>query len=103
MEKNTLIENIRQLSEQIKLDDIEENPASAFEQFQCDCCGKVTVLAGSLPYGSYRLCNDCVMLAELEFASEKITDIQELIDKMEDNRFDSVYDLLFSLDENSLN
>jgi len=103
MENKELIENIKQLTEQIKKDDLEENPDSAYEQFQCDCCGEVKMLAGSLPYETYRLCNDCVMHAELGFATEKLSSIRELIDSMEEKRFESLYTKLFTVDENSLN
>ncbi|OGI03484.1 MAG: hypothetical protein A2Y25_10855 [Candidatus Melainabacteria bacterium GWF2_37_15] len=103
MEDRNLLENIKKLSEQIKIDDIEENPESAFEQFQCDCCGEVKMMAGSLPYADYRLCNDCVTLAETSFALDETFDIQDLIDSMEDKRFSAVYDSLFTVDENSMN
>ena len=103
MEDRNLLENIKKLSEQIKIDDIEENPESAFEQFQCDCCGEVKMMAGSLPYADYRLCNDCVTLAETSFALDETFDIQDLIDSMKDKRFSAVYDSLFTVDENSMN
>ncbi len=103
MEEKDLIENIKQLSEQIKKDDLEENPDSAYEQFQCDCCGEVKMLAGSLPYETYRLCNDCVIQAELGFATEKLSNIRELIDSMEDKRFNSIYNDLFTVEDNSMN
>jgi hypothetical protein len=103
MDENKLIEDIKKLSAQIKMDDMEESPDLAFEQFQCECCGAMKVLAGSLLYSSYRLCNECVLLAELGFATEQLTDIQQLIDSMEDKRFDNIYTGLFGLDENSMN
>lgn len=103
MEDKKLIEDIKKLSEQIKIDDLAENPDSAYEQFQCECCGKLKMLAGSLIYNNYRLCNDCVFLAETAFATEQYTDIQELINEMEDERFEAVYDNLFTLDVNSMN
>ena len=103
MEDNNLIENIKQLSEQIKRDDIKENPESAYEQFQCDCCGEVKMLAGSLPYETYRLCNDCVVHAELGFATEKLSNIRQLIDSMEDKKFESIYNNLFTVEDSSMN
>ena len=103
MEDKNILENIKKLSEQFKIDDIEENPEAALEQFQCDCCGEVKMMAGSLPYADYRLCNDCVTLAETSFALDETFDIQDLIDSMEDKRFNAVYNSLFTIDENSLN
>ena len=72
------------------IDDLEENPDIADEYFDCDCCGKNKCLAGSIQYGDYRLCNDCVLLAETGFALGKFTDIQSLIDAMEDSRLEEL-------------
>lgn len=98
-----LLNNIKKLCEQMKTDDIEDNPDSAYEQFQCECCGEVKMLAGSLLYNDYRLCNECVFLAEIGFATNKYAHIQELLDDMEEKRFTTVYESLFNIDENSLN
>lgn len=76
-------------------DDIEENPEAAFDEFQCDCCGKHAILAGSVIYEDYRLCNDCAVVAEASFALKKISNIQELIDSMEDKRFEELYASIF--------
>lgn len=97
------IENIKLAVEQMKIDDIEENPESAYEEFQCDCCGEVKMFAGSLLYNNFRLCNDCVLLAEIGFALGKMSDIEELMEKMEDKRFEVVYNSIFNLDNNSMN
>ena len=80
-----------QTKEQFKnlIKDIEENPDCADEYFTCAACGEYKSLAGSIRYGEYRLCNDCVLLAEVSFELKKIKDIQELIDKMEDKRLES--------------
>jgi hypothetical protein len=103
MEKETLIENIQKSVEKMKIDDIEENMEAACEQFQCDCCGEHKMFAGSLIYKSYRLCNECVLLAEASFALKKITNIEELLNKMEDKRFETLYSSLFNVEENSMN
>ena len=60
------------------------------EFFDCDCCGKNKSLAGSIQYGDYRLCNDCVLLAETGFALKKFTDIQDLMNAMEDKRLEEL-------------
>ncbi len=97
------VESIRQSVEFMKKQDMEENPESAYEEFQCDCCGEIKIFAGSLPYDSFRLCNDCVLLAETGFALGKMKDIEDLMEKMEDKRFESLYKSIFNPDENSMN
>ena len=55
-------QEMQQVVEQMRLDDLEENPDLENEIFDCDCCGKSKPLAGSVLYeNSYRLCNDCVL------------------------------------------
>ena len=85
-----IIEEMQQVVNQMVIDDLEENPDIADEYFDCDCCGKNKCLAGSIQYGDYRLCNDCVLLAETGFALGKFTDIQSLIDAMEDSRLEEL-------------
>jgi hypothetical protein len=85
-----IIEEMQQVAAQMVIDDIEENPDIANEYFDCDCCGKNKSLAGSIRYGDYRLCNDCVLIAETGFALGKFTDIQSLIDAMEDKRLEEL-------------
>ena len=51
---------------------------------------QIKCLSGSIRYGDYRLCNDCVLLAETGFALGKITDIQDLMDAMEDKRLEEL-------------
>ena len=85
-----IIAEMQQVVNQMVLDDLEENPDCANESFDCDCCGKNKSLAGSIQYGEYRLCNDCVLLAETGFALGKFSDIQSLIDAMEDSRLEEV-------------
>lgn len=84
--KEEIIAEMQLVVEQMRLDDIEENPDSEYEYFQCDACGETKALAGSVQYDRYRLCNDCVLLAEVGFELKQIKKIDELIDAMEDNR-----------------
>ena len=87
-DKEQIISEMQEVVEQMRLDDIEENPESATEYFQCHACGCEKPLAGSVQYGSYRLCNDCVLLAEVGFELGQIKQIEELIDAMEDKRLE---------------
>ena len=57
-----IIQDMQEVVCQMKIDDIEENPESEFEMFDCSCCAKTACLAGSIQYSKYRLCNDCVLL-----------------------------------------
>lgn len=98
-----IIEEMQQVAEQMRLDDIEENPDIENDFFDCDCCGQYKCLAGSIQYGIYRLCNDCVLLAETSFALNKIKDIQELIDAMEDNKLENMCEFLKQEEKRELN
>lgn len=80
--------------EQMRLDDIEENPDIENEFFDCACCGQYKCLAGSIQYGDYRLCNDCVLFAEVGFELKKLNSIQDLIDAMEDKRLEEVCEFI---------
>lgn len=84
--KEEVIEEMQKVAEQMRLDDIEENPDIVNDFFICDCCGKNACLAGSIQYGDYRLCNDCVLLAEIGFELKKFDKIEDLITKMEDKK-----------------
>ena len=92
MDKDDLkiIKDMQAVVEQMRLDDIEEDPETEFEEFECSNCAQTKSLAGSIQYGKYRLCNDCVLLAETGFALNKISDIQELIDANEDKRLEEI-------------
>ena len=87
--KEEVIKEMQLVVEQMKLDDIEENPDCQHEFFTCDACGDTKTLAGSVQYGNYRLCNDCVLYAEAGFELGQITDIKQLIDAMEDKRLEA--------------
>ena len=87
--KEEIIAEMQAVTEQMRIDDIEENPDCLHEFFQCDACGETKDLAGSVTYGHHRLCNDCVLLAEVGFELGQIKDIHELIDAMEDKRLEA--------------
>ena len=63
--QNDIILDMQAVINQMKIDDIEENPSSEFEMFDCSCCAQTKPLAGSIQYSKYRLCNDCVLLYEV--------------------------------------
>lgn len=87
-------EEMQKVVEQMRLDDIEEDPDIVNEFFDCDCCGKSKCLAGSIQYGDYRLCNDCVLYAEIGFELKKLNSIQDLIDAMEDTRLEEMCEFI---------
>ena len=87
--KEDVIAEMQQVVEQMRLDDIEENPDCENEFFTCDACGGTKSLAGSVQYNQYRLCNDCVLLAEVGFELGQIKEIDELINAMEDRRLEA--------------
>lgn len=89
--KEEIIKEMQAVVEQMRLDDIEENPDIENDFFDCDCCGKNQSLAGSVEYSkAYRLCNDCVLFAEIGFALKKFNSVQDLIDAMEDKRLEEI-------------
>ena len=95
MEDNQkIVEDMQAVAAQIVQVDIEENPDIVNEYFDCSACGKNKCMAGSIQYSEYRLCNDCVVLAEVGFKLKKIKNIQELIDAMEDNRLETICDFI---------
>ena len=75
--KEEVVKEMQLVVEQMRLDDIEENPDCENEFFTCDACGGVKSLAGSVQYGGYRLCNDCVLFAEVGFELGQIKNIEE--------------------------
>lgn len=92
--KNEIVKEMQAVVEQMRLDDIEENPDIINDFFDCDCCGKYQNLAGSIQYGDYRLCNDCVLYAEIGFELKKINSIDELIKTMEDKRLEEICEFI---------
>ena len=104
MENNQKIaKEMQEVVYQMKLDDTEENPDSEFELFTCSSCAKDMPLAGSIQYSKYRLCNDCVLLYELSLKLGKIKNIDEFMEKTEDNRLQTMCDFIKqeSLKENN--
>ncbi len=89
-EQIKIVEEMQKVAEQMRLDDIEEDPTLADELFECSCCGKTQALAGSIQYGKYRLCNSCVVLAETGFAIGKFKNADDLIKAMEDSRLEEL-------------
>ena len=87
--REEVVEEMQQVAEQMRLDDIEENPDIVNDFFVCDACGGYKCLAGSIQYSEYRLSNDCVLLAEVGFELGQLKDIQQLIDAMEDKRLEA--------------
>ncbi len=98
-----IAEDMQRVIEQMKLDDIEENPQSEFELFTCSACAQDAPLAGSIQYSKYRLCNDCVLLYELSLKLKKVKNIDEYMEKTEDLRLKTMCDFIKkeSLKENN--
>ena len=89
-DKIKVAQEMQAVVEQMRLDDIEENPNIVNEFFDCNCCGKTKCTAGSIQYGDYRLCNDCVLFAEIGFEIKKFNSVQDLVDAMEDKRLEEI-------------
>ena len=63
--KEQIIKDMQEVVYQMKLDDIEENPDSEYELFQCSSCAVDMPLAGSVLYkNEYRLCNDSMYILQ---------------------------------------
>ena len=91
MQKETeVIKEMQLVVEQMRLDDIEENPDIENDFFDCFCCGKYKCLAGSIQYGDARLCNDCVLFAEIGFELKKFSTVDDLLKAMEDKRLEEI-------------
>ena len=101
-EKLEIIKEMQEVAAQMRQDDIDENPDILSEMFDCDCCGKYKCLAGSIRYGDYRLCNDCVLLAEIGFKLGKFKNAEDLIRAMEDTRLEELCNFIKS-EENRAN
>ncbi len=89
-----IIEEMQAVVEQMRIDDIEDNPDIVDEMFDCDCCGEAKSLAGSIEYEGYRLCNDCVLIAETGFALGKIKSVTELIGAIEDKNLERLVEFI---------
>ena len=97
-----VIKEMQAVVEQMRLDDIEEDPSVEFEEFECSSCAKTKTLAGSIQYGKYRLCNDCVLIAETGLALGKIKNIQDLIDATEDKRLEEICEYIKTQENRTL-
>ena len=93
-EQIKIIEDMQAVVNQMKIDDLEEDPSLEDELFECSCCGKTKSLAGSIQYGKYRLCNDCVLLAETGLAIGKFKNVDELIKAMADTRLEEMCEFI---------
>ena len=92
--KEDIIKDMQEVIYQMKIDDIEENPDSEYEMFDCSACATEKPLAGSIQYSKYRLCNDCVLLYELALKLGKVQNIDEFLLKTEDNRLQNMIDFI---------
>lgn len=90
MDEKEIIKDMQLVVKQMFDDDVEENEDILNEYFDCSCCGKNKCMAGSIQYGNHRLCNDCVLLAEVGLKLGKFKDIEDLIDAMEDKRLEEI-------------
>ena len=97
------IKNMQEAVEIMKLDDIEDNPDSEFEEFQCDCCAKTASVAGSILYGDKHFCNDCVLVAEIAMGLGKVKDASEVIGLMEDKRLEELCNYIKDEEKKTLN
>jgi len=105
MDNNELkiIKDTQEAVEQMRIADLEEDPTLEEEMFECSCCGKTKSLAGSIQYGKYRLCNDCVLIAETGFALKRFENIQDLIDATEEKRLEEICEYIKTQENNLLN
>lgn len=94
--KLKITKEMQEVVEQMRLDDIEENPDIVNDFFDCACCGQYKCLAGSIQYGDYRLCNDCVLFAEIGFELKKLKTVDDLIEAMEDKRLEEICEFIKS-------
>lgn len=86
-----IVKDMQKVLEQMRLDDIADNPATETELFSCACCGEDKPHAGSIMYTmDITLCNDCALLAEISFAMKKIADISEFMAQMEDKKLENL-------------
>lgn len=94
MNEEQVIKDLSEVIYQMKIDDIEENPDSEFEMFDCSACAKTAPLAGSIQYSNYRLCNDCVLMYEAALKLNKVQNINEFMEKTEDKRLSNMCEFI---------
>ena len=93
MDKEKELEFIKHMQEVVDImrqNDIEDNPDSEFEEFQCDCCAKIATEAGSVLYGDKHFCNECVLYAEIALGLGKVQKGEEVIALMEEKRLEEL-------------
>lgn len=93
-DKIEVTKEMQSVVEQMRLDDIEENPDIVNDFFNCACCGQYKCFAGSIQYGEYRLCNDCVLFAEVGFELKKFNSIEDLVEAMEEKRLEEICEFI---------
>lgn len=94
-EQIKIVEEMQKVVAQMKQDDIDDNPASLDEFFECACCGDEKPMAGSVMYGEGTvLCNDCVLLAEIGMALGRIQGVDDLLKSMEDTRLEKMCEFI---------
>lgn len=97
-----LIKDMQEVCAQMVHDDIDENPSCASEFFDCAACGQAKSYAGSIQYGDFRLCNGCVLYAEVGLKLGKFKNISELVDALEEKRLEEICEFI-KLDRASAN
>jgi len=93
MDKHEELEFVKHMQEVVAImreDDIQDNPDSEFEEFQCDCCAKIATEAGSVLYGDKHFCNECVLYAEIALGLGKAQNAEDIIELMEDKRLEEL-------------
>lgn len=101
MDEIKIIQDMQKVMDQMKQDDIEENPNSEYELFSCSCCSMDKPKAGSIMYTMNTiLCNDCALLAEIAFALNKIKNIDEFMAQTEDKRLINLCEYLKEQNKN---
>lgn len=92
-EEIKIVEDMQKVMNQMRLDDIADNPDTETELFSCSCCGLDKPSAGSIMYSmDIIFCNDCALLSEVAFAMNKITNISDFLKLMEDKKLENLCD-----------
>ncbi len=89
-EEQKIVLDMQAVVKQMFEDDVDENPDILSEYFDCSACAKSKCVAGSIQYGPYRLCNDCVLIAETGLKLKKFKNVDDLINAMEDKRLEEL-------------
>jgi hypothetical protein len=66
-------------------DDRVERGVDLSRPMHCDSCGLDKPPAGSAVYGSYKLCNDCLLDFTLQLASGKVDNVVDFMTRRDDN------------------